>query len=339
MIILFIALALALVRNILLYKTYRSIPLTELKRRARQGDKRSAALYKVAGYAGLFDLRQWLFCTAVASILVIWAARTDWWSAAIVVVVVSALLTWPRFSAEGWAGGLAALFAPFDAKILSLIRPILNPVVRWLPLNGPRRHTGIYEKNDFLELINHQNRQTDNRIAEADLKIAFSALQFGDKTVGSVMTPRRKVKMVSAEEVAGPILTDELHKTGFSRFPVVKDSVKAASPQVIGTLYLNDLIGYEGSGRVRSLAKRDVYFINEESSLRQAMNAFLRTHHQLLIVVNSFEEMVGVLTLEDLLEQIVGKRILDEFDSYDSLRAVASLSKAEISPPKTTTKT
>ncbi len=338
MIVLFVLLALALLRNLLLIKTYRSVPVLELKRRARKGDKRAAALYKVAAYGELFQLRQWLFCTAAAAVLVIWATRTDWWAPVIVSVVISALIAWPGFSADGWAGALAALCAPFDAKILSLIKPILGPIIRWLPLNGPRRHTGIYEKNDFLELINHQNRQADNRIDESDLKIAFNALQFGDKIVGSVMTPRRKVKMVSAEEVAGPILTDELHKTGFSRFPVVKDSVKAASPQVIGTLYLNDLIGYQGSGRVRSLAKRDVYFINEESNLRQALNAFLRTHHQLLIVVNSFEEMVGVLTLEDLLEQIVGKRILDEFDSYDSLRAVASLSKTKAEPPKTTTK-
>ena len=66
-------------------------------------------------------------------------------------------------------------------------------------------------------------------------------------------------------------------------------------------------------------------FINEDSNLRQALSAFLKTHHHLLIVVNSFEEMVGVLSLEDVLEQILGKQIVDEFDSYDNLRAVASI--------------
>lgn len=176
----------------------------------------------------------------------------------------------------------------------------------------------------MLELLGNQDKQVDNRIPEQDLLIAFNSLQFGDKTVRQAMTPRRLVKMVSADEAIGPILTDELHKTGFSRFPIYKDSAKAASPQIVGTLYLNDLIGYDGSGKVKDLADKKVYFINEDNTLRQAFNAFLKTHHHLLIVVNSFEEMAGVLSLEDVLEQIIGKQIVDEFDSYANLRAVAA---------------
>jgi CBS domain containing-hemolysin-like protein len=138
------------------------------------------------------------------------------------------------------------------------------------------------------------------------------------------MTPRRKVKLVSAGDTIGPLLMDELHSSGFSRFPVVKDSAKTAAPEIVGTLYLNVLIGQQDKGKVKDLAKRDVFFINEESNLRQALAAFLKTHHHLLIVVNSFEEMAGVLSIEDVLEQIIGNQIIDEFDSYESLRAVAA---------------
>ncbi len=323
--IVYALLALALIRNILLYKTYRSIPLLELKRRARQHDKKASALYRVASYGEVFYLRQWLFCTAAGTVLVIWSTRTNWWLATIVLVVLAWLVARPRFSAEGWAGRLAAFFVPFDAKILALLNPLLAPIAR----RRPRRrrahpHTGLYEKRDLLEFLTKQNRQTDNRIAEADLQIAFNAIQFGDKTAGQVMTPRRKVKLVNASDSIGPLLMDELHKSGFSRFPVVKDSAKSATPEIIGTLYLNNLIGYEGGGKVKDLARHDVYFINESANLRQALNAFLKTHHHLLIVVNGFEEMVGVLSLEDVLEQIIGKQILDEFENYQDRRAVAA---------------
>ncbi len=320
-------LALALLRNILLYETYHSVPLLELKRRARQHDKRAGALYRVAGYGKLFDLRQWIFCTAVATVLVIWSARTSWWLAATVSVVLAWLMVWAKFSAEGWAGSLAALAAPFDAWVLSIIKPVLGPIARWLPSGRPA-HSGLFEKRDILELLGSQHRQGDNRVAESDLSIAYNALTFGDKTVGEIMTPRRQVKMVGSDEVIGPMLMDELHKSGFSHFPVVKGSAKAASPQIVGTLYLNNLIGYEGSGKVRELARSEVFFINEDSTLHLALSAFLKTHHHLLIVVNSFEEMVGVITLEDVLEQILGKQIADEFDSYASLRAVAARDKA-----------
>lgn len=322
----YVLLALALVRNILLYKTYHSVSVLELKRRARQPDKKSAALYRVASYGAVLDVRQWIFCTTVATVLLIWSARTDWWLAAIVSVVIAWLSVWSKSSAEGWAGSLAALWAPFDARVLAILQPVLGRIAGWLPPGrvGPV-HTKLYEKKDLLELLGKQNKQVDNRIPESDLKIAYNSMIFGDKTVGSIMTPQRQVKLVKYDETVGPLLMDELHKSGFSRFPVVKDSTKTATPEVVGTLYLNDLIGFEGNAKVKDVAKRDVFFVNEDSNLRQALNAFLKTHHHLLVVVNSFEEMVGVITLEDVLEQILGKQIIDEFDSFANLRAVAAM--------------
>ncbi len=321
----YVLLVLALIRNIMLYKTYHSVPLLELKRRARQRDKRASGLYKVAAYDSVLDLLQWLFCASVGAVLLIWSARTDWWLAAAVVVVAAWLVVWGKFSADGWGGALAGLFAPFDELILSIFSPLLSPLAKLLaPGRRAPSHTGLYEKRDVLEFIKQQKDQTDNRVPESDLLIAFNAMQFGDKQVGRVMTPRRQVKLVKGNELAGPILTDELHNTGFSRFPVVADSAKAASPKIIGTLYLSQLIGYDGNAKVKELADKNVYFINEDNNLRQALNAFLKTHHHLLIVVNSFEEMVGVLSLEDVLEQILGKQIVDEFDNYENLRAVAA---------------
>ncbi|MGH7156789.1 MAG: CBS domain-containing protein, partial [Candidatus Saccharimonadales bacterium] len=299
--------------------------LHELKRRARAKDHRAARLYKVAAYEASLDVLVWTFGTASATVLLIWSVRTNWWLAAIVLVATAWLVVWTKLSTDGWAGSFLALVAPAHARFLSFVQPVLGTVAKWLP---PGRrvhlHTGLYEKRDLLEFLTKQNKQVDNRIPEADLHIAFNAIQFGDKSVAQIMTPRRKVKLVGANESIGPLLMDELHKSGFSRFPVIKDSAKTAVPEVIGTLYLNNLIGYEGGGKVKDLASHDVYFINEDVNLRQALGAFLKTHHHLLIVVNSFEEMAGVLSLEDLLEQIIGKQIVDEFDSYQNLRAVAA---------------
>jgi len=322
----YILLAAALIRGILLYKTFRSIPAVELKRRARQQDKKAAALYKVASYGPELYVRQWLFCTIVAAVLIIWSARTEWWLAATVIMIISWLSLALRAAADGWAGSLAAFFAPFDQRILSFIHPIVGPIAK--RLSSSRRqnnHTGLYEKSDLLEVLGRQNKQSDSRIHEGDLQIAANAMTFGDKLVRETMTPRRVVKIINVNDSVGPLLMDDLHKSGFSRFPVVKDSVKSASPQIVGTLYLNNLIGYEGGGKVKDLMKPEVYFINEDCNLRQALNAFLKTHHHLLIVINSFEEMVGVISLEDVLEQILGKQIIDEFDSYKDLRAVATM--------------
>ena len=69
--------------------------------------------------------------------------------------------------------------------------------------------------------------------------------------------------------------------------------------------------------------RHDVYYINEQQTLDHALQAFIKTKHHLFIVVNEFEDVVGVLSAEDVIEQIIGKPMLDEFDQYDDLREVA----------------
>ena len=66
-----------------------------------------------------------------------------------------------------------------------------------------------------------------------------------------------------------------------------------------------------------------VYYIREDQTLQHALAAFLKTHHQLFVVVNEFRETVGLLSLEDVIEALIGQKIVDEFDAHDDLRAVA----------------
>jgi CBS domain containing-hemolysin-like protein len=112
---------------------------------------------------------------------------------------------------------------------------------------------------------------------------------------------------------------DELHKSGHSRFPVFDGKQE----NIVGTLYLRELGAGKDHGLVRERMSKRVYYVHEDQSLHDAFQAILKTHHQLFIVVNSFEEFVGIVTMEDVLETMIGKLIVDEFDQYDDLRAVA----------------
>ncbi|QQS69160.1 CBS domain-containing protein [Candidatus Saccharibacteria bacterium] len=70
--------------------------------------------------------------------------------------------------------------------------------------------------------------------------------------------------------------------------------------------------------------RRKVTYVHEDFTLYQTLQAFIKTKQHLFIVVNSFEEYVGIITIEDVLERVIGKLIVDEFDRYDDLRAVAA---------------
>ena len=133
---------------------------------------------------------------------------------------------------------------------------------------------------------------------------------------------------------------DTLHKSGHSRFPVY-DGKK---DNIVGTLYMRDLVNAKEGGTIKSVMKHDVGYVHEEQNLYDALQAVIKTHHHLLVVVNSFEEYVGIITLEDILEQVVGKLIVDEFDQYNDLRAVAARAaeaereaRGEEKPENTTT--
>ena len=66
-----------------------------------------------------------------------------------------------------------------------------------------------------------------------------------------------------------------------------------------------------------------VFYIRQDQTLQHALAAFLRTKHPLFIVVNSDKETVGLLSLEDVMEALLGREIIDEFDNHDNLREVS----------------
>jgi CBS domain containing-hemolysin-like protein len=148
------------------------------------------------------------------------------------------------------------------------------------------------------------------------------SLSFGQKTIYEIMIPRKVVTMVASTDLMGPVLMDELHKSGHSRFPVYDSD---DSNTIVGTLYLKSLVGEKQSGPVKKLMSNKVFFVHEELDLMHALDAFIKTKHHLFVVVNNFEEFVGIITIEDVLEQVLGRQIVDEFDNYDNLREVAAL--------------
>lgn len=323
------ALGTFLVLNTLLFvslqKTYTHLPRPELKRRARTGDNFANLLYRAAGYGLSLDVLLWLVIGVSAAGFFVLVART---LPAWIALVVSMAVLWfgfawlPKTRVTKFGNILARIVTPQLSWLLDKLHPILNRIgVFARRHHSIAIHTGLYQKEDLLDLLNRQKTQVDSRITDDELSIAKNALTYGDKLVRSVLTPRRVVKMVSATDAIGPVLMDELHANGHSRFPVYQDK----PDNIIGTLYLRDLMAAKAGGRVRDLMVKNVYYVQEEGTLDHVLQAFLKTKHHLFIVVNNFEELVGIVTIEDVLEQILGKPILDEFDKYDDMRAVAAL--------------
>ena len=307
-----------------LFKSYRHVSERELRRRAREGDELAAALYRVVSYGSSLGALLWMIVIGSNALLfVIMAKNAPTWFA----VVTSGTVLWfafvwlPARDVTRFSTWLAVKLVPVFAWLLNYIHPLIDRLARFVNKHKPVTiHTGMYDKQDLLDLLEGQKVQPDNRIEKFELELAAHALGFGDLFVRDVLVPRRIVKMVSAEDAVGAMLMAELHDSGFSRFPVYEGK----KDNIIGTLYMKDLVQAKAGGHVRHVMKPDVAYVHEDQPLVDALQAILKTRRHQFVVVNGFEEYVGIITMEDVLEQLIGKPIMDEFDQYDDLRAVAA---------------
>lgn len=169
--------------------------------------------------------------------------------------------------------------------------------------------------------LQHLVETSEGVLTADERKLIVNGLSFSDQLVSSVMTPKAVISTIKHSEFLGPLMLDELHKVGHSRLPVIKEDID----HVIGILHLQSLLALDIKRSVTAEKAMEprVFYIREDQTLHHALAAFLRTHHHLFIVVNEYRETVGLLTLEDVIEALLGRKIIDEFDGHEDLRSVA----------------
>jgi CBS domain containing-hemolysin-like protein len=179
--------------------------------------------------------------------------------------------------------------------------------------------TAIYEKEDLKEFISHQRRARNNRIPEKELANVLQVLDFGDRKIKDLMVPREDVHFVTPKEPIGPILISELHKTGHTCFPVKGNGEN----QIVGMLHLQDLIAHTTGGTVADAMNKMVVYVNESEEPTQVLQAFEKSSQKVFLAVNNEEEITGLISVEDVLNNLFGDSLRTAFDSFEDVRAVA----------------
>ncbi len=213
-------------------------------------------------------------------------------------------------------------------RILEHIEPAVIKFLEQQPQIGKLlRSAGVAPSQTAVssrEELEYLVDQSGAILTTDEKKFLTNGLHFSKKKVEEIMTPRGVVETIKKSEVIGPLILDELHKTGHSRFPVIDGDID----HVIGVLHIKDLLTLgkkETETAEKSMEKR-VFYINQDQTLDRALAAFIKTRHHLFIVVNGYRETAGILTLEDVIEALLGREIVDEFDVHDDLRVVAARS-------------
>jgi CBS domain containing-hemolysin-like protein len=258
-----------------------------------------------------------------------------------VTVASSVSLLVLRLRGSGWlvwgllAVALALIFAQLLARAwtldrqervaLRLARPVRLLTLALWPLTALMRQVGrralpddmapesIFLSEDGLRFLLNVTEEETN-IEEDEKEMIASVFAFGDKLVREVMVPRIDVTAVAVDL---PLLTalDMILKAGHSRIPVYKDSID----NIVGILYAKDLLRYLRDGRTDvplTRILRPAYFIPESKKVDELLGELQQRKVHMAVVVDEYGGTAGIVTIEDLLEEIVGE-IQDEFDAEE----------------------
>jgi CBS domain containing-hemolysin-like protein len=196
---------------------------------------------------------------------------------------------------------------------------IFRPVI-WV-LNGianlflkifgikPTLSADVHSSEELQYLV--QQGQKSGEIDDAEYKIIKNAFDFSEQTAKQIMVPRTQVVAIDLNEITNNAI-DKIIDESYSRIPCYEDNLD----NIVGVVYLKDILLAARKTEkinIRSLM-RPMMVVPETKLIGQLMNEFQARHQQIAAVVNEYGGTEGIITMEDILEELVGE-IQDEYDN------------------------
>jgi putative hemolysin len=195
--------------------------------------------------------------------------------------------------------------------IIKLLMIITQIISKMIGINITHENLMITEE-EIKSYINVG--EAEGIIEEEEREMIHSIIEFGDTTAKEVMTPRTSVFMLDAESTIDDVW-DEIIESGYSRIPVYGEDLD----EILGILYVKDLMVLAKKGTTNIPVKsvlREAYFVPDTKSIVEILDEFRRTQVHMAIILDEYGGTIGVLTIEDLIEEIIGE-IKDEYDLHE----------------------
>jgi metal transporter CNNM len=302
-----------------------SLNLTSLERKMKLGDKRAKKVYPIRKNGNLLLCTLLLGNVAVNSAMAIFLGNI---ATGLVAGLVSTSLIVvfgeiiPQAIFSRFALSLGANSVWLVRTFIFLLYPIAYPLAWGLNKALGEELGTIWSKKEIEEIIKHHEDSEDSEIDADEERIMLGALAFSDKTAEMVATPRPVVFMLDKDKVIDQPLVEQIKEKGFSRIPVFATGNKDL---VEGILFSKDLLGFDFSTtkKVADYLRPEYLSVRDNMPLDKLLNHFIGTKRHMAYVFDEFGVFYGVVTLEDILEEILKVEIIDESDKSKDLRATA----------------
>lgn len=289
------------------------LDLHTLKRKARLDNKYALAILPIRERGNQLLVTLLLANVAVNSVLAIYLGSiTNGITAGIIVTslifVFGEMLPQAIISRHAMRYGARA--TPAVALLMKISSPITYPISILLDkLLGAELPT-LYTKREIMEIVSEHEDAGQNIIDGDEERIVHGALNFSQQTVQDVMTPLSEVTTLSDTQILNPKLRRHLTEEGFSRYPVCTQVGGA----VVGILYTKDVLVAPEHASVAEIMDRKHLTVRPSDTLDVALAHMLKRRLHMAIVRDELNTFLGVITLEDIIEEVIQHEILDEDD-------------------------
>ncbi|GAB3562434.1 hemolysin family protein [Arthrobacter alkaliphilus] len=294
--------------------------------KSRGNSLRSILAQPLAHIRALRFWRIWFeMAAAVAVAVVMHSILDNVWLAGLAATGIMAIIGFvlvgvsPRQLGRAHSGTVVR----FTAPLIRFLCWILGPIPGWLVAIGstvapgaPSGDEAFFSEEEFRELV---DRATESdMIEDSEAELIQSVFDFGDTLVRSVMVPRTDIVSIESGSSLEQAMALFL-RSGYSRIPVIGEN----ADQIRGILYLKDVAAAlhrpeQGPARrdVDGIA-REARFVPESKPVSDLLSELQQESTHVAIVIDEYGGTAGLVTLEDLIEEIVGE-IVDEYDSNDA---------------------
>lgn len=297
---------------------YTSLNLVRMKRMAADGDARAAKVLKLAErYESLLSSILIgnnivnILASSLATVLFVRALGNKGVTVSTLVITVVILLlgeVTPKNIAKEHAEAIAMKFYPVLFALTKLFTPLNWLLGCWQKLIGkvvkPAEDRG-YTEEELITIV--EEAENEGGIDAHESELIKSAIEFTDVDVEEILTPRVEVQAVELG-ASDDEISELFQESGYSRLPVYQETVD----NIVGILHEKDFYANRGKVPVRELMSNPTY-VMQNTKVSDLLKLLQKTKSHMAVVVDEYDGVQGIVTMEDILEELVGE-IWDEHD-------------------------
>jgi metal transporter CNNM len=292
-----------------------ALDLADLKRKAKLGDKRAQRvlplrksthlslsailLTNIAAVSATSLVLNGVFYGLIAGIL-----------ATLLTVVFGEILPQAYFLRHSLR--VTSALAPFLRTIIIISWPVSRPIQLLLDKLFADENVHLQSRGELGLMLSEHLGADESELDEDEVEIMRGALQLSEKRVRDIMTPIDKVYWLLPHSIIDDKIIDDIKATGFSRIPIFNKEQTIC----FGVLLVKELVDIdfdENPPRVDELPLHPVQLVGSMTALDTLLRKFIVSHTHLMPIERD-DRVVGIVTIEDLIEEIVGHEIEDETD-------------------------